>query len=81
MITCYFCKGRVEPRLVEFDARWGEKRAIIRDVPAEVCAQCGEQYFAPEVSCRLEELVRQEDNFSEPFLLVPLRAYREGARA
>lgn len=80
MKTCYFCKGKVEPRLVEFDGRWKEHRVIVRDVPAEVCTQCGEQYFTPEVSRRLEELVKQEGHLDEAFVLVPVRPFGETVR-
>ncbi len=80
MKTSYFCKGKVEPRLVEFDGRWKDSRVIIQGVPAEVCTQCGEQYFAPEVSRRLEEIAKQASHLDEPFVLVPVRAYGEMVR-
>lgn len=76
MKTCYFCKGRIEEKLVEFDGKWGQKRIIIRDVPAEVCIQCGEQYFSPEVSRRLEELAKLDTVPGERFIEVPVRNYR-----
>jgi YgiT-type zinc finger domain-containing protein len=28
---------------------WGEKIFLFEDVPAEVCTQCGETYFRPDV--------------------------------
>jgi YgiT-type zinc finger domain-containing protein len=74
--ACCFYKGPVEERLVEFDGKWGRKRVIISNVPAEVCLQCGEQYFTPEVSGRLEELAKQEKVPEERFVEVPMREYR-----
>jgi len=76
MEKCYFCKGRLEEKLVEFDGRWGQKRVIINDVPAEACVQCGEQYFTPEVSKKLEELAKQETVPEESFIEIPVRKYK-----
>jgi YgiT-type zinc finger domain-containing protein len=76
MKTCYFCKGRVEDRLVDFDGKWGQKWVIIKDVPAEVCIQCGERYFTPEVSKKMEELAKLDAVPDESFLNVPVRKYR-----
>ena len=28
---------------------WGDKIILFQNVPAEVCKQCGENYFKPEV--------------------------------
>lgn len=76
MKTCYFCKGTVTPKTVEFDGKWGTKRVILTDVPAEVCHQCGERYFSPEVSKRLEELATLEKVPDESSVQVPVRSFR-----
>lgn len=49
MEECFFCKGRVKESTVEHVHRWGGQLYLFRNVPAEVCSQCGEVYFAPEV--------------------------------
>lgn len=48
MTTCPFCKAPVEERLVEHVHRWGGELRVLRNVPAEVCVQCGETFFGPE---------------------------------
>jgi YgiT-type zinc finger domain-containing protein len=58
MIRCYFCKGKIEEKRVRVDFRWGDELVVIEDVPAEVCQQCGEKYFSPEVYKAMENLAK-----------------------
>ena len=59
MVTqCYFCGGKIVPRLVTAENWWGEKLALVEDVPARVCEVCGESYFEAEV-CRKLDQIRQ----------------------
>lgn len=56
MKECYLCKGHVEKRLVTVEREWNEKKIIIEGVPAEVCEQCGEEYFDAETTIKLEKI-------------------------
>lgn len=71
METCYFCKGHVVKKKVEHLHRWGSKVILLQDVPAEVCEQCGEVYFSPQV---LEMMDRITLEHPEPkgTLIVPI---------
>jgi len=51
---CYFCKGKVKEQRVTIDYRWGDSLAVINDVPAGVCQQCGEKYLTSGVYKDLE---------------------------
>lgn len=75
MKTCVFCKGKVAPRKVIFDARVGERLIIIKDVPTEVCLQCGKRYFAPDVSQHIDDLVRTQPQPGESMIQVPIRTF------
>ena len=57
MTKCYFCGGRVESKTVRHTHQWGEKVFIFKNVPAEVCRQCGETYFGPEALAKMDEVV------------------------
>jgi len=46
---CYFCKGPLEEQRIQHIHRWGDQIIVFESVPAEVCQQCGEVYFSPEV--------------------------------
>ena len=47
MTTCPFCNAPVEKRLVERIHRWDGEIRIMRNVPADVCVQCGQTFFEP----------------------------------
>ena len=57
MTKCYFCGGKVEGKTIRHTHQWGEKVFIFKNVPAEVCRQCGEIYFGPEALERMDEVV------------------------
>ena len=48
MTTCPFCGAPVEERLVEHIHRWRGEIRLLRNVPADVCIQCGETFFGPD---------------------------------
>ncbi len=56
MKGCYFCKGKLVEEKVKVDFRWGRRLKIIENVPADVCQQCGEQYFQSAVYKAMEKL-------------------------
>src|SRR5215471_10907729 len=49
MHQCYFCKGRVITKVVTHVHIWEGKIFLFEDVPADVCQQCGEIYFSPDI--------------------------------
>lgn len=55
---CTFCKGRLEERKTEFIVRAGGEVVVIKDVPAYVCEQCGEAYYTPEISRKIDGVMR-----------------------
>ena len=60
MNKCYFCKGKTEIKNVDVDFRWGDKLFVVKNVPVEVCNQCGERYYSAEVSKKLDNLVKKQ---------------------
>ena len=57
--TCYFCtRGILEEKRVVVDFRWGDKLTIIENVPAKVCNECGERYYAAPVVRQMEQLAK-----------------------
>lgn len=71
MTECYFCKGTTEIKNVNVDFRWEGKLSVIKDVPVEVCTQCGERYYSAETSKKIDDLV-QSDKEPEKVLEVPV---------
>lgn len=60
MSNCYFCKGETEVKNVDVDFRWEDKLFVVKNVPVEVCTQCGEKYYSAEISKKLDELVKKQ---------------------
>ena len=57
---CYFClRGIVEEKRVTVDFRWGGKLVIIENVPAKVCNECVERYYAASVVRQMEQLAKE----------------------
>ena len=55
---CDFCDGRLSGRRVREYYRIGRGLVVIDDVPACVCSQCGERYFAAAVAKKMRTLAR-----------------------
>jgi YgiT-type zinc finger domain-containing protein len=57
MDRCYFCKGKVTSTVLYHVQQWGERVFIFKNVPADVCTQCGETYFGPEALEQMDRIV------------------------
>ncbi|MDY6349622.1 MAG: type II toxin-antitoxin system MqsA family antitoxin [Selenomonas sp.] len=57
MKTCTFCKAPTEPSVSTFTVDLGNCVVVIRNVPSDVCTQCGEPYYSTEVMQKLYEIV------------------------
>lgn len=57
-MTCIVCKkGSTQPGKVTFTVDKGSTVVVIRDVPAEVCSTCGEEYIDTATMKDVEKLV------------------------
>jgi YgiT-type zinc finger domain-containing protein len=57
---CPLCGGRLEQaQTATIPFVIGDTVAVIKDVPAEVCANCHEPYMTGEATDRVVELLRQ----------------------
>lgn len=52
MTKCVFCGGRLEEKKVSFVYE-NDEYLVVENVPAEVCAKCGERTYSPEVTDEL----------------------------
>ena len=51
------CKGKTEKKQVNYFLDLHHAMIIVKDVPADVCMQCGERYFDDKVMDNLEKIV------------------------
>ncbi len=56
---CIFCGGDIKDKVVTVVKERQGKVIIIENVPAGVCAQCGEKEFNSEVAQKLQEILEQ----------------------
>ena len=56
-MSCFMCKGDFEDKLTTFLVDVGNCIVIVKNVPAQVCSQCGETSYSDGVATRLEEIV------------------------
>jgi len=52
-MRCRFCGGHTKEQLVTDLYTEGSLYLAVENVPADVCQQCGERYYRPEVTKRL----------------------------
>lgn len=52
------CKGTLEDKNTNFIADFDDCIIIIKNVPSQVCTQCGEVSYSYEVSKQLEKIVQ-----------------------
>ncbi len=70
---CRFCGGDVSEKKIKLDYRWGEDLiAIVENVPAGVCQNCGEQYFKSDIVKEIEKLVHSQEK-PKKIIEVPCR--------
>lgn len=56
---CPICGGRRVPGATTFAVDLGFGVVVVRNVPAQVCAQCGEAWLDDTVAARLERYVEK----------------------
>jgi YgiT-type zinc finger domain-containing protein len=54
---CPVCGGKRKHGKTTFTAEFGTGVVVIRNVPATVCTQCGEDWIADDIAERLEGIV------------------------
>ena len=72
MSKCYFCKGKTKIKKVDVDFRWKGKLYVIKNVPVEICEQCGERYYSAEVSKKIDEIVKTPKIKAKKTIEVPV---------
>ena len=61
-MNCLMCKGNLEDKNTTFMVQLDNCIIIIKNVPSQVCKQCGEVSYSDEVTKQLERLVNTVRN-------------------
>ena len=70
--SCLVCGGRLKSRTTSFRRTTAKKMYFVDNVPAWVCTQCGEKYYAAET---LEEVDRIVET-TKPVKMIEVPLYR-----
>ena len=61
-MTCFFCKGTVEDNLSSYTTDFNGCIIAVKNVPSQVCKQCGEVSYNSDVARQLEKIIHQITN-------------------
>ena len=61
-MDCFICKGKLENKNTTFMVELDNCIVIVKNVPSQVCKQCGEISYSDEVAKQLEKLVNSVRN-------------------
>ncbi len=77
-MSCVFCGGKIISKKVTFIYEDGDQFFVIRNVPAEVCTQCGERTYSPEITDEIMNFAKQR---FQPKNLINVPVFDYGQRA
>ncbi len=69
-MKCFMCKGETEKKLVNYLVDIDGTIIIIKQVPANVCVQCGERFFDDDVMENLEKIINEVKKVSMEISIV-----------
>ena len=55
-MNCFMCKGKLHDKFTSFLVDLGNCVVIVRNVPSQVCSQCGEVSYNNDVARQLEKI-------------------------
>jgi YgiT-type zinc finger domain-containing protein len=56
---CNYCKGKLHEGKTEFVVKSDNEIISIKDVPALICENCGESYFTPATSRKIDKVMKE----------------------
>ena len=69
---CPRCGGSKEPGKATYAVDFGPSIVIIRNVPAIVCDQCGEEWIGAETAGKLEQLTQDAKQRGEQVAIIAM---------
>jgi len=72
--TCPTCGGEKEEGTTTFTTDQDFGVVVVRNVPASVCRQCGDDWIGPEVAKKIEEIVEEAREKKSQIEMLPYPA-------
>ena len=73
-MNCFMCKYTLEDKLTTFMVDTGNCIVIVKNVPSQVCSQCGETSYTDDVASQLEVIVFDARNMMTEIAVVKYHA-------
>jgi len=68
---CDICGGELSAGKTGLEIWRGENLVVIRDIPADVCQQCGESYLSPDISEKIDYFLENYQSY-RPVRYIPV---------
>ncbi len=69
-MNCVMCKGKLEHGIINHIVDIEGHITIIKNVPAQICKQCGESFIEHSVAIKIEELLEKYTNNNVEVLII-----------
>lgn len=76
---CPLCSGIKAEAYTSFTADYKYGVVVIRDVPATVCQQCGEEWLSDAVSEKLEQIINTAKQQKQEILVANYKNYAQAS--
>jgi len=71
---CMYCKGDMKDGKTVFTVQCGENIIVIKNVPCQVCEQCGETEITDDVMIKLEKIVNAAKKLAQVIAVIDYTA-------
>ncbi|MGH9000458.1 MAG: type II toxin-antitoxin system MqsA family antitoxin [Acidimicrobiia bacterium] len=72
--TCAVCAGDARPATTSYTFEREARTLVVKDVPADVCVNCGEAFVNDLVAGHLLEMAARNRRSGEPYAVEPYAA-------
>ena len=72
---CPICGGEKIDSTTSFTVDYNSGVVVVRDVPAKVCMQCGEEWISDEIAAKLEEIVSISKKQNQEIFIAKFGSY------
>ena len=72
---CPICSGLKTEASTSFTVDYEQGVIIIREVPAKICEQCGEEWISDPVAAKLQEIVTIAKKQKQEFFVAKYNSY------
>lgn len=73
---CEYCDGPIAEKKVDVVKKVNKKYALIKNVPAGVCKECGTRYYSANILKTIETSIKRQKAEKE----IPMAVYSLGAK-